>query len=219
MTLTTPSPTTVACDPHAVAWFNGGPDTLTGRRLLVAMHGYDADETTLQPILDVLETDAVIAFLRAPHTTPHGKWAWFPIQVQGEIVKEVIAQRSATAVLTWLEDLPSRPDSVDLLGFSQGGAMVTELFRTSPAAFRKGVVLSGFSVTGERPADRLLARMKPPFYWGYDPHEHTITQGAMFRTSEWLPKHTTLTTRTFDGMGHSVWPEELEEAAAFLSAD
>lgn len=181
--------------------------------LLVVMHGLGADERDLLPVAALLPPDLVIASLRAPGRH-HGGYSWFPITAPGRPAPEAVAA-PARGILRWLDALPAEA-GVALLGFSQGGLMVTQLFRLAPERFSAGVVLSGFSGPGEFPADARLAELAPPLFWGRDVDDPVITPEAIARTAVWLPEHFTVREERYPGILHGISREELADVADFL---
>ena len=107
---------------------------------------------------------------------------------------------------------------VGLLGFSQGGAMSIQLLRHAPERFAFAVSLAGFVVPGDAPADDRLAQLAPPVFWGRGTHDEVIPSSFVEATQRWLPHHSTLTTRIYEGLGHSVSEPELADVLAFLRA-
>lgn len=190
-------------------------DALSTRPLLVLMHGRGSHEHDLFALAPLLPPEAVVVSLRAP--LPLGdNFSWFPVAEPG-MPSPVAAAAATEAVLEWL-DTVGAPGPIWLLGFSQGGAMVTQLLRFAPERFAAYVNLSGFSIGGELPGDARLETLRPPVFWGRDPADPVITRAAVDRTDEWLPAHSTLTKREYPGIGHSISREELADVSAFLRA-
>jgi phospholipase/carboxylesterase len=184
--------------------------------LLVLMHGFGSNEGDLVGLAPYLPEAFAIASLPAPLTVGPGQRAWFPITTPGRPDVATV-DAAADAVLAWLDAV--HPDrTVSLLGFSQGGAMVTQLFRRAPQRFAAGVVLAGFSVDTVAPGDAELAERRPPMFYGRGTVDRVIAPDATRRTVEWLPEHSTLTLRVYAGLAHAISPDELEDVAAFLRA-
>ncbi len=207
---------TLPLSAEAVVWSvssAGRAEALAGRPLLVLMHGRGSHEHDLFALAPLLPAEAVIVSLRAP--LPLGdNFSWFPVADPG-LPSPVAAASATEAVLDWLDTVPAA-GPVWLLGFSQGGAMVTQLMRFAPERFSAYVNLSGFSVAGELPGDAALETTRPPLFWGRDPADPVIPAAAVERTAEWLPTHSTLTAREYRGIGHSISREELEDVNVFL---
>lgn len=200
-------------DTDAVLWSSGEHDR-AGRPLLLILHGFGSHEGDLFSLAPHLPLEPVIAALRAPLIAGQG-WSWFPIGEPGDPGVEALDAATA-GVLEWLDALPEQPASIGLLGFSQGGAMALQLMRHAPERFAFAVQLSGFVAGGERPGDARLGELRPPVFWGRGTADSIIPQSAVDRTQAWLPGHSTLTERIYEGMAHSVSQAELGDIVAFL---
>lgn len=202
-----------------------------GAPLLLMMHGYGSFEGDLIELARALPPGFVCASPRAPLTAPPpvvGGYAWFPIAFAadgtveesngmnpGPAFVDSDPHAAALALLSWLDTLDSR-GGVALLGFSQGGAMITSLLRLRPDAFACAVICSGFVPAGSFPGDRDLATVRPPAFWGYDPADQVIGHDRITGLADWLPTHTTLEQRAYPGIAHSISNEELSDISAFL---
>lgn len=149
--------------------------------------------------------------------------------------------RAALAVLDWLDALDASLrdasgaaggadigsgdrtaaglGTVALMGFSQGGAMVTSLLRLRPERFACGVICSGFVPAGAFSGDAALAAVRPPVFWGFDPDDPVIDRQRIARAAEWLPAHTELDRHVYAGIAHSISRNELTDIAAFLQRE
>jgi phospholipase/carboxylesterase len=202
-------------DTAAVLWSAAAPDRLD-RPLLLILHGYGSHEGDLFSLAPHLPLQPTIAALRAPLPAGQG-WSWFPIGVPGDPVGEAL-DAAALGILDWLDALPEQPTSIGLLGFSQGGAMTMQLMRHAPDRFAFAVQLSGFIASGTHPGDERLSDLKPPVFWGRGTLDPVIPEAAVARTQAWLPGHSTLTERIYEGLGHSISQAELAEIVTFLRA-
>jgi phospholipase/carboxylesterase len=132
------------------------------------------------------------------------------------VAADATPEASIDAVLAWLDALETPPTQIGLLGFSQGGVMAIELMRRQPERFSFVVNLSGFVYEGERAGDVALAESLPPVFWGRGTQDDVITEAAIVRTTDWLPAHSTLSGRIYEGLGHAVSPQELTDIAGFV---
>ncbi|PSL36805.1 phospholipase/carboxylesterase [Labedella gwakjiensis] len=206
----------VVIDDEAVLW-SAGPRDRADRPLLVLLHGYGSTEGDLFQLGTSLPLEPVIASLRAPLAAqwPLMGWAWYPLQ--GDflpVAAEVDA--AATAVLDWISRLEVQPTSIGLLGFSQGASVVLQLLRSSPDRFAYAVSLAGFVASRDHDGDEALALAAPPVFWGRGTLDTVIPAEAVRQTGEWLPAHTTLTGRIYEGLAHAVSPQELADVSAFI---
>jgi phospholipase/carboxylesterase len=158
----------------------------------------------------------VVASVRAPYAEAGG-YAWFPSR--GNPIGDPqprIANDATGAVLAWLDTLPPA-SSTGLLGFSQGGAMVLQLMRRDPGRFDYGVQLAGFVVGDAQPGDEVLARTRPPVFWGRGEHDRVIPRQAIARTQSWMAAHTSQQAVTYRGLGHDVAGREVTDFVAFVA--
>ncbi|MFZ4893437.1 alpha/beta hydrolase [Plantibacter sp. Mn2098] len=203
-------------DADAVLW-SASPADREGRPLLLLLHGYGSHEGDLFGLAAYLPLEPVIASLRAPlrASWPVDGNSWYPLDLPGD-PSPVGVTGAARAVLDWIDALDVQPTSIGLLGFSQGGSLTLQLMRLAPERFSYGVVLSGFVASGEVAGDADLAVRKPPVFWGRGTTDQVIPEAAVFRTTDWLPSHSTLSGRIYEGLGHSVSEQELADIRAFI---
>jgi phospholipase/carboxylesterase len=205
----------------AVLWSAGERDR-RGRPLLLILHGFGAHEGDLFALTPYLPLQPAIASLRAPLALGNG-WAWFPLgdaeaTPQPEDAWIEALDAATRGVLDWLDALPEQPASVGLLGFSQGGTVALQLMRHAPERFGFAVQLSGYVSPIEHPGDVRLAERRPPVFWGRGTADDVIPDAAVDHTQAWLPHHSTLVERIYEGMDHTVAQDELDDVVKFLRA-
>ncbi|RWZ64280.1 alpha/beta fold hydrolase [Labedella populi] len=215
----------VEIDDDAVLW-SAGPTDRVDRPLLVLLHGYGSNEGDLFGLGTGLPLEPVIASLRAPLAAPWPLlgWSWYALDTPGAVDPTGAPDPSGVdeavdAVLRWLDRLEVAPTSIGLLGFSQGGSLVLQLLRAAPDRFRYAVTLAGFVPTLDHDGDEALAAAAPPVFWGRGTLDTVIPAAAVLRTTDWLPRHSTLTGRIYEGLAHSVSPQELTDVSAFISRE
>jgi phospholipase/carboxylesterase len=155
-----------------------------------------------------------VASVRAPFVAGQG-YAWAPLSREAPAADiAAAANETAIALLEWLDTTQST--SVGLLGFSQGGALAMQLLRHAPERFAFAVNLSGFAVPDDNPRDADLAQARPPVFWGRGTLDQVITPEMIAYTESWLPRHSDLTARIYEGLQHSISRPELDDANAFM---
>ena len=204
-----------ALDAEAVLWSAAAAER-TGRPLLVMLHGYGADERDLFGLAQLLPPAFVVAAVRAPLAPP---WpapghSWYPIEGL-ESRDPVHVTDAASRLLEWL-DASDADVEVGLLGFSQGAAVALQALRLEPERFSFVVNLSGYASPGELPGDAALARLKTPVFWGRGTRDDVIPEILVDHTTEWLPGHSELSGRVYQGLTHSVSQQEVEDVRIFL---
>lgn len=145
------------------------PVNQPGKRILLMLHGWQGDENSMWVFAHKFPADYWIIAPRAPHLAPQGGYSWsMPgAGVPGGVIPDRLGAdgvippgwptvdllRPAAATLLDLLDSWPRANSlgmlpVDVIGFSQGAAMVFTLALLYPARVRKMAVLAGFAPAG-----------------------------------------------------------------------
>lgn len=205
---------TLPIDDAIVAWSE--PATELGERpLVVLLHGRGSHERDLMQLAPMLVPGAVYASPQAPLPfAGGGGYSWFPPAGPGLPDPERAAE-ATRGLLEWLDRVnPAGP--VAVVGFSQGGALVTQLMRNAPERFAAFVNLSGFVILGAGPEDERLTTLRPPIFWGRDVNDPVIPTAATDYTAAWLPRHSTLTAVEYPGAGHGISMDEIIDVKAFL---
>lgn len=208
-------------------------DALRSLPLLIMMHGYGSHEGDLIGLAPQLPADFVCASPRAPIVAPapvQNGFAWFPIPLGPDGLPAQLPHpddfvstaphTAALAMLEWIDRLDTRVDgglgTIALMGFSQGGVMVTSMLRLRPERFACGVNCSGFVAPGTFEGDARMAAIRPPVFWGRDEEDPIIRHDRIEITEAWLPAHSTLETRLYPGIGHSISAQEVRDISEFL---
>lgn len=218
------------------------PPPIDGRPLVVCLHGWSSSARDVSTVVDRLG-EAVFAAPDGPEpsATPHPGRQWFalPFGPDGALLgtgdphdgedderdrasRELIergADGAARAVLAWLDGLAAAatPSSVSLMGFSQGGILAMQLLRHAPERFACAALVSGFVVPAPHPGDAVLARRRPPVFWGRGELDDVIPPLAIEASDAWLRGHTTLELRSEPTLGHEFSNEMLEAMRAFYA--
>lgn len=236
----------VSIDSDVVLWaVDGTPATaaqaaiaLQTKPLLVLMHGFGSFEGDLMGLAPHLPQGFVLAAPRAPLVVPPpmmNGFSWWPLPFgpNGLPLKQSDPEQflgsgphvAAVAVFEWLDALDARVrgengatglGTVALMGFSQGGCMVTSLLRMQPERFAGGVNCSGFVAPGSFEGDAALAELRPPMFWGRDEADPVIDERRIALTSAWAPAHTSLEHKLYSGILHGIGADELVDIRAFL---
>lgn len=207
---------TLEIDPDAIRWSAPAAER-DGRPLLVVMHGRGSNEDDLFGLAGDLPGEYVIASLRAPVAEGPG-WSWWQaggVNLPGDPAAESV-DTAVAAVTTWLDALPFTPSLVGTLGFSQGGVMAVHALRRDLDRVAFAVDIAGFLVSGEQESDAALAIHRPPVFWGRGSDDGLFTPEVVARTEPWLAAHTTLEAHVYEGLGHSISRDELDDVVAFL---
>ncbi|WP_456694661.1 alpha/beta hydrolase [Aeromicrobium sp. P5_D10] len=184
--------------------------------LVLLLHGYGSNELDLPGLIPHLRPGLAAASVRAPLTLGEGSHAWVPIRVPGRPDPAATAE-ATLALLAWFDEFVAPERQVILLGFSQGGLMVSQLLRHRPDRFVAGLVLSGFVLDATLPGDEVLLARDVPVFFGHGDADPIIAPDATVRASVWLAAHSDLTDKNYPGLQHAVSAEELADINEFLS--
>src|SRR5438093_38525 len=97
--------------------------------VLIALHGYGADDVDLLPIAEQLDPRFLIISLRAPITLEGGGYAWYHLSqtAQGLIPDDLSRHESEDAIAHTMGPIIEKEGgdagNVILMGFSQGAAI------------------------------------------------------------------------------------------------
>jgi Predicted esterase len=203
-------------EPEHVMWSTPERER-TGRPHLVLLHGYGSNEGDLFQLAPYLPLDLVVASPRAPLPHPMGfGFSWFPLDDQ---INGIGIDGAADALATWFEHLRGRASWLGVLGFSQGGALALQVLRRHPELVDAVVMLASARDPEPDAGDAELELRRPPVFSGRGTADEVIPEWRFADTADWLPDHSRLTERIYEGLGHSVSEPMLEDVNAFLRAN
>lgn len=203
---------TLTIDATATVWSR---TPVAEKPLIVLMHGMGSNEQDLAGFAHLLPEEYATASLRAPLPLMGG-YAWFtPSQTPGQPEPaDVVA--AAAAVLEWIEYNVAPTTPIALLGFSQGGAMVSQLLRTKPERFIAGVMLSGFISEVSLDTDEAFKAAQLPIFIGRGDSDPVIPEERFEYAANWLHERSLLTEVVYNGMAHGICEPELVNFVHFL---
>ena len=122
-------------------------------RLMLLIHGFTGDENSMWVFARDLPFQYWIVAPRAPHVTEPSGYSWRPPQFESMNVLSLDLLRSSAEALIHLVDEYSASvgldaSILDVMGFSQGGAMSSLLAFLYPQRIRKVGILAGFVPSG-----------------------------------------------------------------------
>ena len=129
------------------------PTETSNPKLLVMIHGFTGDENSMWVFSHGLSHDYWMFAPRAPHAADPGGYSWRP-RLEGtfgrpsfEMLKPA-ADDLIKAIDEYAASVQIDPAQFDVIGFSQGGAMVSLLGLTYPDRIHKMGILAGFIPSG-----------------------------------------------------------------------
>lgn len=185
--------------------------------ILLLLHGYGSNEDDLPGLIPTLPNSLPWYSLRAPIDLGSGYFAWANRVTPGNPPADDV-ELATQAIWQWVDaNLDSRAPLI-VLGFSQGGLMATQLLRTRPNRLIATVILAGFTLAAEQPADERLASEKPRVIYCRGLQDEVISAEAVQRTLTWLKAHTSAEVNSYDGLGHSIDERVMEDVADYLQS-
>jgi len=184
--------------------------------VVVLLHGYGSTEHDLAGLMTALGLAATWDSPRAPLEMGTGGAAWFHVVTPGDPEEHPVVE-ATSAIWDWIDARYGNHVNVVPVGFSQGGLMATQLLRTRPDRVAATVVLGGFTLAAPQPADERLALERPAVFWGRGTDDRVISSAAIERTSTFLPGHSTLTERVYQGLAHGIGTAEVHDVRRFLT--
>lgn len=140
------------------------PSQVENPRMLMMIHGWTGDENSMWVFTRGLPPDFWIIAPRAPHPAETSGYSWRPLQPEtwGRPSFEQLLP-AAEGLIRLMDEYAASvkvdASQFDVMGFSQGAAMVNVLGMLYPQRIRKMGVLAGFVPSGadEHVANRSLA--------------------------------------------------------------
>jgi phospholipase/carboxylesterase len=204
-------------EPSTVMWSTPERER-AGRPHLVLLHGYGSNEGDLFQLAPYLPLGMVIAAPRAPLPHPMGfGFSWFPLNDE---VDGIGIDQAADDLASWIgEHVTGKASRVGILGFSQGGVLGLQVLRRHPDAADALVMLASARHPEADAGDDAMADRRPPVFSGRGTADEVIPAWRFADTADWLPDHSRLTERIYEGLGHSVSDAELQDVVAFLNTN
>jgi phospholipase/carboxylesterase len=124
----------------------------TGRRILLLLHGWTGDENSMSIFTRNMPRTSWIIAPRAPYPTQPGGFSWRAPAPRGSWPTIDLFRPSVEKLISliehWAAEHSLDASSVDVAGFSQGGALTFTLGALHPARVRKMGILAGFAPEG-----------------------------------------------------------------------
>jgi len=190
-------------------------------RLLVLIHGWTGDENSMWVFTHGLSPDYWMLAPRAPHAAEPGGFSWRAAQplTDGRPSLEMLLP-AAEALIHLVDEYSASvkldAQQFDLMGFSQGAAMVNVLGMLYPHRVRKMGVLAGFVPSGLEE----LALKKPlagkNIFVAHGTQDQMVTIDRARASIEFLERAGAQVTFCGDDVGHKLSANCLRALEAYL---
>ena len=197
------------------AFESGGLSALEpGVPVVLLLHGYGTNEKDLVDLMEYLPKLPWFS-PRAPESSPYGGSSWFHLTDIANPDPDLV-QKATDSLWHWIDETIPESSPLVLLGFSQGALMATQLLRTRPVRILATVIIAGFTLEQQQPADELLLTLKPKVIYARGLQDQVISRESVSRTNTWLQAHTKAITKSYEGLGHSVDARVMADVANYL---
>lgn len=199
---------------HTLDYITGGKDLLGSGKALILIHGRGGTAEDILTLADALPVEDFALF--APKAAAH---SWYPYSFMAPIKQNEPWLTEALHVLKQLvTDINNRGitnENIWFAGFSQGACLTLE-YVTRNATRYGGVA----AFTGGLIGDRIYQQHyngdfnnTPIFIGTSDPDPHVPVTRVHETTALLQKMNAAVTERVYPGMGHTIIPAELTEAA------
>lgn len=205
-------------DPHqGQPVLEAGPALNEARAAALLLHGRGASARGMLRLADEFDVSGVA--YRAPQAAGR---TWYPQSFTAPLKENEPALGSALrkvdTVLRTIGEGGVPPERTILLGFSQGACLATEYAARNPRRYGGVVAFSGGLIG---PDDRIAARDgsldDTPVFLGCSDRDPYIPEDRVHRTADVLREmEADVTTRIYEGMGHTTNQDEIEYVRSLL---
>ncbi len=192
-------------------------------RLLLLLHGYTGDENSMWVFTRNLPGGYALLSPRAPYPAPERGYSWRQVADPGGGFPSLddlrpMADRLIAFVDDWSASTSVPAGAFDLMGFSQGGAMVCALSLLHPQRVRALAVLSGFLPAGSEAllASRPLAGRRA--FISFGTRDDRIPVQDASRLPDQLQASGAKVTTCISDTAHKVGLECIKELESFFGS-
>ena len=183
--------------------------------VVIFLHGYGADEADLPDLISHLPKISWVS-PRAPLSSGNGGFEWYLIS-PADYTPQQDVERATEKLWQWIDETFPANTPLIPIGFSQGALMASQLLRTRPERIMKTILLAGFILKAEQPADKDLKSIKPKVLYCHGDADNRISAEMVEDIQTWLQANTNVTDKVYGGLGHSVDNRVIKDVSEFLT--
>lgn len=178
-------------------------------RFMLLLHGWTGDENSMWVFARKFPEDMWIAAPRAPHVADDGGYSWRPLHPGTWGLPTLNDLKPAADSLIRLVDDVSASVGIDasqfdVVGFSQGGALINVMALLYPQRIRKAAVLAGFMPGGIEDLLAQRALVDKQFFVAHGSQDKLISLERAQRSVELLEQAGAHVTFCEAEVGHKV---------------
>lgn len=190
------------------------------KRILLMLHGWTGDENSMWVFARNFPEDYYILAPRAPHPAPETGYSWRAPAPRGSWPTLELMRPSAERLIDLLDAFACAYDldssTVDVIGFSQGGAMTFTLGWLYPERMRKMGILAGFAPQGAEDALRPGSLRGKHAFVAHGTHDQMVPVAQARRTIHLLESAAATVTYCESEVGHKLSADCLSALETYL---
>lgn len=178
-------------------------------RVLLMLHGWTGDETVMSVFGQKAGKDYWLLSPRGPVKTPTSGFGWQNVgsdQLAGFVNYLPVIDDLDRQVIHWLDFLKIPADSVDIMGFSQGGAVALIYLLRHPDRIGRTACLAGFLPQGGEDAAKPGSLAGKKVLVAHGSLDDTIPIHMAKQSAEYLQKAGAEVIFCQDAVGHKLGP-------------
>lgn len=183
------------------------PATPDSTRVLLMLHGWTGDEKVMSVFERSIAREYWLISPRGPVKADPFGYGWLPVDSIHRVSfadSESIADKLDSEVQHWLNYLKIQTDQVDVMGFSQGGAMALSYLLRHPGRINRTACLAGFLPND---ADQVLRQGQlkdKPVLIAHGTQDLTIPIQLAVKSKDMLSSAGAQVTYCQDDVGHKL---------------
>jgi len=123
------------------------PESRENGRIMILVHGWTGDEQSMNIFSRGISEKYWLLFPRGPIETGRGGYGWVKMDTEpppGVAEYQEAARRLARQIDIWCQDLKLPETSINLMGFSQGAAVILTMALLFPDRYDRIASLAGY---------------------------------------------------------------------------
>ena len=189
-------------------------------RVLLMLHGWTGDETVMSVFGQKASPDYWLLSPRGPVKTPTAGFGWLSVASDRRaefadylaLIDELDRQ-----VIHWLDFLKISTSTVDVMGFSQGGAVALTYLLRHPDRMNRTACLAGFLPPGRDVTVKPGSLTGKQVLIAHGSLDETIPIQMASQSAQFLQKAGAEVTLCQDAVGHKLGPACYKRLEAFFA--
>jgi phospholipase/carboxylesterase len=190
-------------------------------KILLLLHGYMGNENVMWIFTNPLPDSFIFIAPRAPLKLSRGKYSWHEIQPQWptldsykNLSKEILGR-----VVSWLSGIDVGYESIDVMGFSQGGVVAYSLAFLYPEKIDKVATLASFIPQSWKSSIKPNVIQNKEFFIAHGTEDALVPLNKAIASAKWLEENGAAVTFCQANTGHKLGAECFKALGNFFTLD